>query len=184
MDLRINHIDERIKRLDVDILKLREELKKTKVLSAQKRIKQKAIMALKQKKMLEGQKERLYEQQMMLDQTQFFSQTINDTSMQVKALKNAKNVMESQLKGFDVDSIEDLQDEIEEMFYTSSEIQDVLSRQYELPDGIDEDELEQEFMDLENEMMEENSGSVPSYLKEKPQKSEDELLKELEKELM
>lgn len=185
MDLRIDHLEERIKRLDADILKYREEYKNTKNLAAQKRLKQKAINAIKQKKMLESQRDRLYGQQSVLDQTQFFAQTIQDTAIQVQALKNAKLAMESQLKGFNVESVEDLQDELEELFYTSNEIQDVLSRQYELPEGLDEDELEQEFLNLEDEMMDDEFQSLPSYLsKEKEQKSEDDMLKELEKELM
>lgn len=153
MDMRIAYNEERMKKLDAEISSLRVALNNARSPAEKNRIKQKAVRALKQKKILENQQEQMYQQQSVLDQTQFMTQQIQDTSVQIQALRSAKATMDREMKGFDVDSIEDLQEELEDMFYSNVEIQDVLSRQYELPLGMDDDELEQEFLNLEDDML-------------------------------
>jgi charged multivesicular body protein 5 len=84
--------------------------------------------------------------------------------MQVEALKSAKAALDSQVKAFNVDSVADLQDDLQDLFDTTSEIQDVLARQYDTPEGMDDADLEAELMNLESELIEEEGDELPSYL--------------------
>lgn len=182
MDMRIAYTEEKLKNLDVEISTLRSSLAKARSQSEKNRIKMKAVRCLKQKKILENQIDQMYQQQSVLDQTQFMTQQIKDTSIQIQALRSAKVSIDNELKGFDADSIEDLQEELEDMFFSNNEIQDVLSRQYELPLGIDEDALEQEFLSLEDDMLGNEFNSVPSYLKSNTKESEQDEFAKLARE--
>jgi len=90
-----------------------------------------------------------------------------DTMTQVNALKHAKASMDKQFKELDVADVEDLQDDLQDMFDTHNEIQDLLSRSFATPDGLDDDELESELMSLEAELDADDLGEdeLPSYLK-------------------
>jgi len=89
-----------------------------------------------------------------------------DTMTQVSALKQAKQTMDTQLKQMNLTDIDELQDDLQELFEAHTEIQDLLSRSFATPEGLDEDELEAELMSLEAELdvddLDENE--LPSYL--------------------
>lgn len=131
---------------------------------AQNALKKRALQSLKQKKLYENQRDQLMQQQWALEQTSFTTHALKDTFAQVEALKGAKATLDSQIKSFNVDSVEDLQDDLQDLFDTSSQIQDVLSRQYDAPDGLDDADLEAELMSLESELIEEEADDLPSYL--------------------
>lgn len=133
--------------------------------AAQNAIKKRALQALKQKKMYENQRDQMLQQQFTLEQTSFTANTLKDTFVQVEALKSAKAALDTQIKSFNVDSVADLQDDLQDLFDTTSEIQDVLARQYDTPEGMDDADLEAELLNLEAEMIEEEGDSeLPSYL--------------------
>lgn len=132
--------------------------------AAQNAIKKRALQALKQKKLYENQRDQMMNQQFTLEQTSFTANSLKDTYAQVEALKSAKMTLDSQIKSFNVDSVADLQDDLQDLFDSTSEIQDVLARQYDSPDGLDEADLEAELMGLEAELIEDEADDLPSYL--------------------
>jgi charged multivesicular body protein 5 len=166
LDTRISSLEEKIKKLDVDVVKLREQMKKSKPGTAlYNSLKQRALHYLKQKKMYEGQRDQMMNQSFTLQQTQFTTQTMQDTMLQVGALKQAKQTMTQQLEQIKVDDIEDLQEDLQDMFEFNNEVQELLSRSFATPDGIDDDLLEQELMTLEADLGDElGEEAAPSYL--------------------
>lgn len=131
---------------------------------AQNAVKKRALQTLKQKKMYENQRDQMLQQQFTLEQTSFTANSLKDTYVQVEALKSAKATLDTQIKSFNVDSVEDLQDDLQDLFDSTSQIQDVLARQYDSPDGMDDADLEAELMSLESEFIEEEADDLPSYL--------------------
>lgn len=127
-------------------------------------MKKRAIQALKQKRMYEAQRDQMLQQQFTLEQTSFTAHTLKDTYTQVEALRTAKATLDSQIKQFNVDSVADLQDDLQDLFDSTAQIQDILSRQYDTPDGLDDADLEAELMGLEAEFIEEEADDLPSYL--------------------
>jgi charged multivesicular body protein 5 len=164
LEKRIAFIEEKIRKLEAETLKYKDQMSKLRPGPAQTAIKKRALQALKQKKLYENQRDQMMQQQFTLEQTSFTASTLKDTFVQVEALKSAKATLDSQIKSFNVDSVADLQDDLQDLFDSTSQIQDALSRQYDMPDGIDDADLEAELMSLESELVEDEGDDLPSYL--------------------
>ncbi|XP_075647724.1 uncharacterized protein LOC142618642 isoform X2 [Castanea sativa] len=84
-------VDEKIKRLDVELSRYKEEIKKTRPDPAQEAVKARTMRAvkartmrvLKQKRMYEGQRDMLYNQTFNLDQVSFAAEGIKDAQQTV-----------------------------------------------------------------------------------------------------
>lgn len=158
-------VDEKIKRLDVELARYKEQIKKTRPGPAQEAVKARAMRVLKQKRMYEGQRDMLYNQTFNLDQVAFASEGIKDAQQTMSALKSANKELKGMMKTVKINDIDNLQDEMMDMMDISNEIQESLGRSYSVPDDIDEDELLGELDALEADMGEETeSEGVPSYL--------------------
>ncbi|XP_010262995.1 PREDICTED: charged multivesicular body protein 5-like [Nelumbo nucifera] len=158
-------VDEKIKKLDAELSRYKEQIKKTRPGPAQDAIKARAMRVLKQKRMYEGQRDMLYNQTFNLDQVAFAAEGIKDAQQTVSALKSANKELKGMMKTVKIQDIESMQDEMMDLMETSGEIQESLGRSYNVPDDIDEEELMGELDALEADMgMETESDGVPSYL--------------------
>ncbi|XP_076955446.1 vacuolar protein sorting-associated protein 60.2-like isoform X1 [Bidens hawaiensis] len=182
-------VDEKIKRLDGELAKYKEQIKRTRPGPAQEAVKARAMRILKQKRMYEGQRDMLYNQTFNLDQVAFASEGIKDAqqtevvqSMQggaffvlwvevaaylheMSALKTANKELKGMMKTVKIQEIDNLQDDMMDLMEVSNEIQESLGRSYNVPDDIDEEDLMGELDALEADMGLETEGEgVPSYL--------------------
>ncbi|PRQ56089.1 putative Snf7 family protein [Rosa chinensis] len=159
-------VDEKIKKLDVELNRYKEQIKKTRPGPAQEAVKSRAMRVLKQKRMYEGQRDMLYNQTFNLDQVAFASEGIKDAQQtEMTALKSANKELKGMMKTVKIQDIDNLQDEMMDLMDVSNEIQETLGRSYSVPDDIDEEELMGELDALEADMgMETESDGVPSYL--------------------
>ncbi|XP_071734667.1 vacuolar protein sorting-associated protein 60.2-like [Rutidosis leptorrhynchoides] len=158
-------VDEKIKRLDGELARYKEQIKKTRPGPAQEAVKARAMRVLKQKRMYEGQRDMLYNQTFNLDQVAFASEGIKDAQQTMSALKSANKELKGMMKTVKIQDIDNLQDEMMDMMDISNEIQESLGRSYSVPDDIDEDDLMGELDALEADMGQETEGEgVPSYL--------------------
>lgn len=126
---------------------------------------------LKQKRLYEGQREQLYNQQFNVEQTAFALQSMQDSVETVQAMKVAGKELKTTLKHKDlrIESIERMQDDLVDMLDMQNEINDILGQTYAVPDDIDEDELLGELDALEGELADElaeGGGAVPAYMQE------------------
>ncbi|KAL9402869.1 hypothetical protein Peur_006718 [Populus x canadensis] len=165
-------VDEKIKKLDAELARYKEQIKNTRPGPAQEAVKSRAMRVLKQKRMYEGQRDMLYNQTFNLDQVAFASEGIKDAQQTVSALKSANKELKGMMKTVKIQDIDNLQDEMMDLMDVSSEIQETLGRSYSVPDDIDEEDLMGELDALEADMaMETESDGVPSYLQ--PEKEPD-----------
>ncbi|MBA0659949.1 hypothetical protein Goklo_012024, partial [Gossypium klotzschianum] len=169
-------VDEKLKKLDAELSRYKEQIKKTRPGPAQEALKSRAMRVLKQKRMYEGQRDMLYNQTFNLDQVAFASEGLKDAQQTMTALKSANKELKGMMKTVKIQDIDNLQDEMMDMMDMSNEIQETLGRSYNVPDDIDEDELMGELDALEADMGTEADG-VPSYLQ--PDKEEPDLDAEL-----
>ncbi|KVI07403.1 Snf7 [Cynara cardunculus var. scolymus] len=88
-------VDEKIKRLDGELARYKEQIKRTRPGPAQEAVKARAMRVLKQKRMYEGQRDMLYNQTFNLDQVAFASEGIKDAQQTV-----CFNLIELALLGF------------------------------------------------------------------------------------
>ncbi|KAJ3708835.1 hypothetical protein LUZ61_012540 [Rhynchospora tenuis] len=163
-------VDEKIKRLDVELAKYKEQIKKTRPGPAQEAVKARAMRVLKQKRMYEGQRDMLYNQTFNLDQVSFATEGIKDAQQTMSAMKSANKELKGMMKTVRIEDIDSMQDEMMDLMDVSNEIQESLGRSYNVPDDIDEEDLMGELDALEEDMGTE-ADAVPSYLQ--PDKESD-----------
>merc|ERR1712066_569142 len=125
-----------------------------------KQIQQKALRVLKQKKMLESQRENMANTSFNMDQTNFAIQNMKDTQVTVSAMKAGMKEMKKETKKLNIGKIENMQDEMEDMMMDSEEIMGIMGRSYGIGNDIDDDELEAELDALGEDLFDEDS----SYL--------------------
>lgn len=151
VDSRADSVEKKISRLDVELKKYKDQMKKMREGPAKNAVKQKAMRVLKQRKMYEQQLDNLRQQSFNMEQANYAAQTLKDTHATVLAMKTGMKQMQKEFKKINVDDIEDLQDEMADMLEQADEVQNALGRSYGTPD-IDEDELEAELDALGDEI--------------------------------
>eukprot|EP01018_Ginkgo_biloba_P012715 Gb_11898 [translate_table: standard] len=158
-------VDEKIKKLDIELARYKEQIKKTRPGPAQEAVKARAMRILKQKRMYEGQRDMLYNQTFNLEQVSFAAEGIKDAQQTIAAMKSASKELKGTLKTVKIEDIDNMQDEMMNLMDISSEIQESLGRSYSVPDDIDDDELMGELDALEADMgLETETDSMPAYL--------------------
>lgn len=143
VDSRAEGVEKKIARLDVELKKYRDQMAKMRDGPAKNAVKQKALRVLKQKKQYETQADNLRNQSFNMEQTNYATQSLQDTKTTVNAMKMGVKQMKKEFKHVNIEQIEDLQDDLSDMLEDANEVQEVLGRAYGVPD-IDEDELEAE----------------------------------------
>ncbi|GJP48173.1 hypothetical protein CLOM_g7447 [Closterium sp. NIES-68] len=158
-------LDDKIRKLEAELVRYRDQIKRTRPGPAQEALKARAMRVLKQKKMLEGQRDNLYNQSFNMEQVAFAQEGIKDAQATVAAMKAANKELKTQMKSVKIEDIDSMQDDMFDLMDYSNEIQDALGQSYGVPEDIDEDELLGELDALEADMGTETaSDSVPSYL--------------------
>ncbi|KAM9827474.1 charged multivesicular body protein 5 [Neosynchiropus ocellatus] len=152
VDSRAESVDKKIARLDAELVKYKDQMKKMRDGPSKNMVKQKALRVLKQKRMYEGQRDNLMQQSFNMEQANYTIQTLKDTKTTVDAMKVGLKDMKKAYKNIKIDKIEDLQDEMEDMMEDANDIQEALGRSYGTPD-IDEDDLAAELDALGDELL-------------------------------
>ncbi|KAF8457817.1 Snf7-domain-containing protein [Terfezia claveryi] len=177
----ISSLDSRVESIDVKLAKLNAELSTYQQRMAKMRdgpgksaLKQKALKVLQQRKMYEGQREQLQQQGWNMEQAGMMQDNLKNVMVTVDALKTTNKELKMQYGKINLDKIEQLQDEMADLMDLGNEIQESISRSYNVPDDVDEAELDAELEALSEEM--ELSGgwetevggsdSLPAFLQE------------------
>lgn len=152
MGARADTVDKKLNQIDTELNKIKQQIKSTKSKPVQDRLKQRAAVLIKQRRMYEGHQSHLMQQQFNVDQTSFTTNTLKESVDTVNAMQAAAKEMKKQYKNINLDKVESVQDDLFDMMAEAEEIQDVLSRTYETPDYVDEDDIMGELDALEDSM--------------------------------
>lgn len=152
VDSRADSIEKKIARLDQELVKYKDQMKKMRDGPAKNAVKQKALRVLKQKKMYESQSDNLRNQAFNMEQANYTVQTLKDTKTTVNAMKMGAKEMKKEFKKINIDEIEDIQDEMADMLEQADEVQEALGRSYGTPE-LDEDDLQAELDALGDEVL-------------------------------
>lgn len=151
IDSRGESVDKKIARLDQELNKYREQMKKMRDGPSKNMVKQKAMRVLKQKRMYENQRDQLMQQSFNIEQQNFAIQSIKDTKTTVDAMKIGVKDFKKAYKQVNIDQIENMQDDMEDLMEQANEVQEIMGRSYGMPE-IDDDELEAELDALGSEI--------------------------------
>ncbi len=130
-------------------------------------IKQKALKVLQQRKMYESQRDQLQAQSWNMEQAGMMQDNLKNTMTTIDAMKTTTKELRKQYGKVDIDKIEKLQDEMADLMDMGNDIQDAISRSYDVPEDVDESELDAELEALGDEVEFEgiaDSTSVPNFL--------------------
>lgn len=174
----ISNVDTRIESIDVKLAKLNSELSTYQTRLARMRdgpgktaIKQKAIKVLQQRKMYESQKDQLQAQSWNMEQAGMMQDNLKNTMATVDAMKTTQKELKKQYGKVDIDKIERMQDEMADLMDVGNDIQESISRSYDVPEEVDEAELDAELEALGEEVelgggFEGVGEDMPRYLQE------------------
>ena len=150
MDKRSESVDSKIQKLDKELMRYTEQMKKMKPGPAKDAVKKRALAIMKQKRMYENQQSNLMNQQFNMEQQKFAMDGLKDTAATVSAMKDTNKAIKKQLKVTKISEVEGVMDDMEEMLEQAEEIQASLGRSYGL-DDVDDDDLEAELAAMEDD---------------------------------
>ncbi|KAL2917901.1 Vacuolar protein-sorting-associated protein 60 [Polyrhizophydium stewartii] len=164
-DARVDGVEVKIKKLDAELIRYKDQMKSMRDGPGKNAIKQKALRVLKQRKLYEGQRDQLMQQSFNMEQAAMASENLKNTMVTLDAMQTANKQLKQQYKSVNLSKIEKMQDEMADLLEQASEIQETIGRSYGLPDDVDDDELEAE-LDALGDDLDLAEEEVPSYLAE------------------
>ncbi|KAJ2894953.1 Snf7 family protein [Zalerion maritima] len=171
----IGNVDDRISSIDVKLASINAELSGYQQKIAKMRdgpgktaLKQKALKVLQRRKMYESQRDQLQGQVWNMEQAATMQDNLKNVMTTVDALQTTNKELKKQYGKVDIDKIERLQDEMADLMDVGNDIQESLSRGYDIPEDVDEAELDAELELLGEEMEMENAmtGEVPAFMQD------------------
>jgi len=148
---RMAALDEKIKGIDMELSRYKAQMEKVSP-TAKASIMNKAKDALKRKKMYEAQRQQLSNQSFTIEQTSFAIDSVKDYQATIAAMSEANKTLKAEQKKLNIDSIEDIQDELEDMLDDFEELNQVMSRTYGAEYEIEDADIEAELACLEDEL--------------------------------
>ncbi|CAL3963309.1 unnamed protein product [Diplocarpon coronariae] len=169
----ISNVDERVSSIDVKLAAINAELQGYQMKLSKMRdgpgktaIKQKALKVLQRRKMYEGQRDQLQQQSWNMEQAGMMQDNLKNVMTTVDAMKQTNKSLKQQYGKINIDKIERMQDEMADLMDIGNDIQESISRSYDIPEDVDEAELDAELEALGDEAEFENMGteSMPSFM--------------------
>lgn len=170
-------VENRVASLDVKLASLNSELStyQTKISKmrdgpGKNALRQKALKVLQRRKQYEAQRDQLSQQSWNMEQAGMMQDNLKNTMTTVDAMKTTTKTLKKQYGKVDIDQIERLQDEMADLMDVGNEIQESLSRAYDVPEDVDEADLDAELEALGEETMFESEmggeSAVPGFLQD------------------
>jgi len=159
-DNRMASIEVKVKKLDGELARYKEQMSKMRNGPGKNAIQERALRTLKQKRMYESQMAQLTQQTFNMESAALATENLRNTMATVDAMKQANTELRKQYGKIDIDKIENIHYDMEDLLEQANEIQETLGRSYAVPDELDEADLEAELDALQFEEEEEG----PSYL--------------------
>jgi charged multivesicular body protein 5 len=163
---RIDGMDAKIEALEKELRAYKDKIKKTTSPVAKKQLQKRALEILKRKRMYEQQRDMASAQAFNIDQTAFTVESSKATVQTVAAMKAANKELKAIIrKDLDINGVDDLADDMAELFDDFNEINEALGQNFSTPDDLDEADLDAELEMLGDELEElEAEETTPSYL--------------------
>ena len=162
MDVKLASLNSELSGYQTKISKMRDGPGKT-------ALRQKALKVLQRRKQYEAQRDQLSQQSWNMEQAGMMQDNLKNTMTTVDAMKTTTKTLKKQYGKVDIDQIERLQDEMADLMDVGNEIQESMSRAYDLPEEVDEGELDAELEALGEESMFESEvgeSAMPSFMQD------------------
>ncbi|KAI0901052.1 hypothetical protein F4806DRAFT_450929 [Annulohypoxylon nitens] len=169
LDSRISSFDVKIASLNAELGTYQSKMSKMRDGPGKNALKSKALKVLQRRKQYESQRDQLQSQVWNMEQAQTMQDNLAGVMTTVDAMKTTQKELKKQYGKVDLDKIERMQDEMADLMDVGNEINETLSRGYEVPEDVDEAELDAELELLGAEMEMEGgmeAGGVPDFMRD------------------
>ena len=131
-------------------------------------LRQKALKVLQRRKQYEAQRDQLSQQSWNMEQAGMMQDNLRNVMTTVDAMKTTTKTLKKEYGKVDIDQIERMQDEMQDLMDIGNDMQESISRAYDVPEDVDESELDAELEALGEEAMFESAGdeAVPSFMQD------------------
>ncbi|TKX23297.1 putative vacuolar protein-sorting-associated protein [Elsinoe australis] len=168
---RLDSIDVNISKLNAELATYQQKLSRMRDGPGKNAIRSRAKGLLERRRQYEAQKDQLMSQSWNMEQAGMMQDNLRNTMATVDALKTTTKELKKQYGKVDIDKIDKLQDEMADLMDVGNEIQESISRSYDLPEDVDEAELDAELEALGEEVdlgegLGETGESMPSFLQD------------------
>ncbi|OCH92139.1 hypothetical protein OBBRIDRAFT_751785 [Obba rivulosa] len=173
-DTRVASIEVKIKKLDGELARYKEQMSKLRSGPGKNAVQERALRTLKQKRMYENQLAQLTQQTFNMESAALATENLRNTMATVDAMKQTNKELRKQYGKIDIDKIENMHYDMEDLLEQANEIQETLARSYAVPDELDETDLQAELDALELEDEEEGASyladlnKAPDFIDEAP----------------
>ncbi|GAM85952.1 hypothetical protein ANO11243_039620 [Dothideomycetidae sp. 11243] len=148
---RVDGLDVQISQLNAELATYQTKLSRMRDGPGKNALRQRAKGVLERRRAFEMQKDQLAGQSWNMQQAGMMADNLRNTMVTVDAMKTATKELKKQYGKVDIDKIEKLQDEMADLMDVGNEIQASIARGYEVPDEVDEAELDAELEALGEE---------------------------------
>lgn len=152
VDTRIESVDVKLAKLNAELTAYQQKLAKMRDGPGKTALKQKALKVLQQRKMYDAQRDQLQQQSWNMEQAGMMQDNLKNTMTTVDAMKTTTKELKKQYGKINIDKIEKLQDEMADLMDMGNDIQESISRSYDVPEDVDEAELDAELEALGEEV--------------------------------
>jgi charged multivesicular body protein 5 len=168
VDTRVGSIDVKLASLNAELQTYQTKLSKMRDGPGKAALKQKALKVLQRRKMYEGQRDQLEQQSWNMQQAGMMTDNLKNVMTTIDVMKQTNKSLKQQYGKINIDKIERMQDEMADLMDIGNDIQESISRSYDVPEDVDE-ELEALGDDVELEGMGHAEGTPAFMLDEVPQ---------------
>ena len=167
VESRVEATDVKIAKLNAELTTYQQKMTKMRAGAGKTAIKQKALKLLQQRKMYEAQRDQLQQQSWNMEQASMMQDNLRNVMTTVDAIKTSNKSLKQQYGKINIDQIERLQDEMADLMEVGNDIQESISRSYDVPEDVDEAELDAELEALGEDVAFEGIGeesTVPGFM--------------------
>ena len=149
LDSKTTELDVKLKKIEDDIRMYYDKLKKTNVSSEKEYIKGRLRNMLMQRKMIEQQMGRYFNQKMMVDKVQYNQEMIQDTINMGKFLDQTNKAQTQAMKNFDIDKVQDAMEDMEERAWENDRMAEIVNQDLM---NVNDPDIDDQLENLENEL--------------------------------
>ncbi|ODN05505.1 Charged multivesicular body protein 5 [Orchesella cincta] len=160
-DSKVVELDRKIEQCDAELRKINNQMKNGIPGISKRSLQEKARGVLVRKKRFEQQVEQLRDKSFNLDSLAMNITAAEDTTTIATVMQNGTKQLKKQLRKIDLDEIEQTQDDLADLMEMTDDIQAAVSKNYDVPQDIDDDELNSQLELLGDEIVADND---PSYI--------------------
>ncbi|CAL8072898.1 unnamed protein product [Orchesella dallaii] len=160
-DEKATEIDRKIEHCDAELRKINAQMRNSVSGVSKRSLQEKARGILMRKKRFELQAEQLRDKSFNMDSLAMTITAAEDASTIATVMQKGAKQLKKQLKKIDVDAIEQTQDELADLIELTDDVQSAISKNYDIPEDIDDDELNSQLELLGDEIVADND---PSYI--------------------